>query len=184
MTEKNILKEHIREIKDNLKKEVTSLSELEETAAIMAKTLRMYEELIDISTLVQKEKLIQYKLNRLLKRMVFDKGRTILGIRIEFNFGNYRDLKDIIVNYIDSHIRPTDTLFLFEDGSLGIIYVLNKNIESKVKVLTRIEEILSNFEIQLDYKVKSNIKWELSSTELDTNDTIENFFVRLKEGRE
>ncbi|WP_297445787.1 hypothetical protein [Desulfurobacterium sp.] len=182
--EADALKQYIGEARELFKEGISKLEEFEEAVLILAKTLESYQDLIDISTVVPKEKFIKYRLSRLIKRMSFERNKTVLGIRIKFHLGNYQELRDIIINYIDSHIRPTDTLFLFDDYSIGIIYILDKNLESKVKVLTRIEEILSNFEIQLDYKVKSNIRWDLSTTELDPSDSVEEFLTRLKEGRE
>ncbi|WP_457568616.1 hypothetical protein [Desulfurobacterium sp.] len=184
MIEADALKQYIGEARKLFKEGVAKLEEFEEAVLILAKTLESYQNLIDISTIVPKEKFIKYRLSRLIKRMSFETSKTVLGIRIKFHLGNYQELRDIIINYIDSHIRPTDTLFLFDDYSIGIIYILDKNVESKVKVLTRIEEILSNFEIQLDYKVKSSIRWDLSTTELNPSDSVEEFLTRLKEGKE
>ncbi len=174
------IKEKIERTLENMNACRDELEELKSLIDMLFQTLRRYQELVDLSTMLPKERFMRYRLGRIVKRISYTPEKTLVGVRIFFDSEVYKSVRDVLVSYVDSVIRPTDIIFLFNDDSVGIIYIIDKKPGSKLKAIERLEDVLSNLAVELENKTKKPLKWRLITTELREGDDVDSFLARLK----
>ncbi len=161
-----------------------SIKKLKEIISMLEMELKAYSELIDLSTMLPKEKFVKYRLSRLINRVRVD-GNSLIGIFLKIEpkveESEREAVKNFIVSYIDSNVRPNDLLFLFENGSsfIGLVCIEEDERAGEV-ILKRIEGIVKEISLKLPNEKVSDIKWSIRTTKLKPDDDVNSFLGRLK----
>jgi len=164
--------------------EMESIKKLKEIISMLEMELKAYSELIDLSTMLPKEKFVKYRLSRLINRVRVD-GNSLIGIFLKIEpkveESEREAVKNFIVSYIDSNVRPNDLLFLFENGSsfIGLVCIEEDERAGEV-ILKRIEGIVKEISLKLPNEKVSDIKWSIRTTKLKPDDDVNSFLGRLK----
>jgi len=161
-----------------------SIKKLKEIISMLEMELKAYSELIDLSTMLPKEKFVKYRLSRLINRVRVD-GNSLIGVFLKIEpkveESEREAVKNFIVSYIDSNVRPNDLLFLFENGSsfIGLVCIEEDERAGEV-ILKRIEGIVKEISLKLPNEKVSDIKWSIRTTKLKPDDDVNSFLGRLK----
>ncbi len=160
------------------------IGKLQELIEILKNELQQYSELIDIQTMLPKEKFVKYRLSRLINRARVGKTNLIgIYLRIEPEVSNLEEktsIRNYIVNYIDSNIRPNDLLFLIEDNSSIGLVCIEESPEASKAIIARLNHILEELKLKILNRKVAKIKWSIRKTNLQPEDDVNSFLRRLK----
>ena len=162
-----------------------SIKKLKELISMLEMELKAYSELVDLPTMLPKEKFVKYRLSRLINRVRVD-GNSLIGIFLKVEpkveEESERDaVRNFIVNYIDNNVRPNDLLFLSENGpsSIGLVCI-EESERAGEAILKRIKSIVKEISLKLPNEKVSDIRWSIRTTKLKPDDDVNSFLGRLK----
>jgi len=161
-----------------------SIKKLKGLIDMLEKELKIYSELIDLPTMLPKEKFIKHRLARLINRARTG-GDKLIGIFLKIepqaiNEDEKSSVRNYIINYIDSNIRPYDMLFLIEENSSIGLVCIEENPKASETIVKRFNEILDYLKVQVPNNKITDIKWKIRITELKPEDDVNSFLKRLK----
>ncbi len=167
-------------------KVMAELKKMKYEIELLEKELEEYKELCDKTNLVPMEKLVKYRIERLVSRLRYSSWDKLRGIIIRFNVPpeglNREEITDILnflVNYIDSHIRPYDFLFRINKNTIGII-VVNKDGNEAQRALERIEGFLPNINFRLPNKKKLPVTQSIREVTFTKDTNVDEVFKSIK----
>jgi len=139
--------ESLRKAKDLLRRTAEELERAEYYIRLMEKEIEEYRALLDKETLLPKIKLVKNKVERLIERLKFGSTDVLLCVGINLKIkgeipeSDKFSLLKYFSTYLDGRIRPTDILFMVNENTLGIIFIL-KDRNDVGPVINRLNQML------------------------------------------
>jgi hypothetical protein len=161
------------------------LDSIEYTVRLLKEEVESYAELVDKELLIPKFKFVKERLQRLMNRMKFSRNEVLacVGIRISI-IGNVdraevSSLLGYLIDYIDNHIRPGDTLFKIDNNTMGIILILKDKADLE-KVFNRLSLTLLNFKTKTYSDKNVLLNFNMDKFVIHSEDSVDQVIEKIE----